>query len=37
MIAQRVVDRAVRGRVEAALEIAREEQVELTTAQPVRR
>lgn len=37
MIAQRVVDRAVRGRVEAALEIAWEEQVELTTVQPVRR
>jgi NAD(P)-dependent dehydrogenase (short-subunit alcohol dehydrogenase family) len=37
MIAQRVVDRAVRGRVDGALAVAREEQVELTTPQPVRR
>lgn len=37
MIAQRVVDRAVRRRVESALAVAREEQVELTTPQPARR
>lgn len=37
MVAQRVVDRAVRGRVKGALDVAREEQVELTTPQPVRR
>jgi NAD(P)-dependent dehydrogenase (short-subunit alcohol dehydrogenase family) len=34
MVAQRVVDVAVRPRVAAALEIAREERVELTTPQP---
>jgi hypothetical protein len=35
MVAQRVVEQAVRRRVEPALEIARREQVELTTPQPV--
>jgi NAD(P)-dependent dehydrogenase (short-subunit alcohol dehydrogenase family) len=37
MPAQRVVDRFVRGRIDGALAIAREEKVELTTPQPVAR
>ncbi len=37
MVAQRVVDRFVRGRVEDALAVAREERVDLTTPQPVGR
>jgi len=37
MVAQRVVDRVVRGRIEDALEVARHEHVELTTPQPARR
>jgi hypothetical protein len=34
MVAQRVVDRVIRSRVAPALEVARGEQVELTTPQP---
>lgn len=37
MVAQRVVDRVVRSRVESALAVARDERVELTTPQPAGR